>query len=58
MGGGVDSWLKASPELLQLEALLDQVAELISVGLFSCTGHDLELVELHDLVLVVLEVED
>ena len=55
---GVDTGLKASPELHKLQVAHHQIGVLIALSLFTSGGKDLVLVKLHDFVLIILEVED
>ena len=57
-GGGLDTRLKAGSVLHELQIPHHQVAELVAVGLLSSRCEHFELVELHYLVLVMLERED
>ena len=55
---GVDAGLKASSQLHKLQVAHHQIRVLITLSLLPSGGKDLVLVELHDFVLIVLEVED
>ena len=58
MSSGIDTRLEASPELHKLQVAHHQIGVLITLSLLTIGCKNLVLVELHDLVLIVLEVED
>ena len=58
MSGGVDAGLMTSSVLHELQVAHHQVRVLIAVSLLTSASHNLELVELHDLVIIVLQGED
>ena len=58
VGSSINTGLKASAEFLKLQVAHHQVAELIPVSLLTSCGENLVLVDLHDLVIIVLQGED
>ena len=58
LGCGFDAQLKASSVFLELQIALDVVCELVAVILISSSADNLELVEVHNLILVVLKSKD
>ena len=58
MCSGIDTRLKASPELHERQVAHHQIGVLITLSLLTCAGKDLVRVELHDFVLIVLKLED
>ena len=56
--GGLNAGLEASSDFLQLQVPHHQVSKLIPISLFASRRKNLELIQLHDLVVVVLQCED
>ena len=58
VGSGLDRGLKAGPNLLELQVSHHEVGEPVAVSLLTSRCQHLELVQLHDLVVIMLECED
>ena len=58
VSSGLEAGLEACAVLHELQVAHHQVRELVAVRLLTCRGHDLVLIELHDLVIIMLQSED